>query len=106
MDQLMEKFRQMTETNKIIGDQIEQPTKNKRDPGKARTIREKLSNKNESYLAKLDLSGYFWTHGWRVTKVHRIRSCKTKKDGNQDRATWKTLWGYQISTSIGCQRDG
>ena len=62
-------------------------------------------NKNESYLTKLDLIGYYWDNSWRVSKGHNIRSCKTKNDGNQEGSTrtntlgglwnnkdWSTMW--------------
>ena len=83
VDQMMETILQLTETNKILREQQKTfPKQTHFWLGNIKKIK-KATRNNDSYLAKLDPTKYLWNHGWRVTKGHSSRSCKTKKDGYQ-----------------------
>ena len=59
----MEKIRQLTDTNKIIGEQLKQLYKTDAFLDNQGQEDKNTTNKNNSYLSKLYPAGYFWTHG-------------------------------------------
>ena len=73
---LGEHINQLVDTNDILSKHIQ--------GGEHKT-------KHESSLTKLDLSGYFLTHGWRITKVYNSHICNTNKYGHYDGSTRDNL---------------
>ena len=92
----MEKILQLTNINKILGVQLEELSKTNAFLDRQGQEDKNTNNKNDSYLSKMDPTGYCWTRGWRVTKGHSSISYKTKNYGHQYGATRpKTLGGSE-----------
>ena len=47
------------------------------------------SKRKSSFESNMDPYGYFWTHGFRVNKRHRIQTCSTLAAGHQRTASRK-----------------
>ena len=103
VDQLMETIHQLKETKNILGDQIIKISETNTILARQEQEENPLPTKNEIYHTKLDLTGYCWNHGWRVTKGHNIRYCKTKKEGHK---YGQKNWEDQRTTRIGVQCGG
>jgi molecular chaperone GrpE (heat shock protein) len=43
--------------------------------------------------SKYDPNGYCWSHGYKVTKNHTSKTCKTRKDGHKEEATRANTMG-------------
>ena len=68
--QLMSTILQLIDTNKILRDQLNKISETNEFLNRQGQEDKKSTNNNDSYLAKLDSTGYCLNHGWRVTKVH------------------------------------
>jgi hypothetical protein len=51
------------------------------------------SSGSGSTSSKWDPNGYCWTHGYKVTKNHNSKTCKTRKEGHQEDATRANTMG-------------
>lgn len=51
------------------------------------------SSSSSSTSSKWDPNGYCWTHGYKVTKNHNSKTCKTRKEGHQEDATRANTMG-------------
>ena len=59
-----------------------------------------LHEKWLAYEAKMDPTGYCWTHGYRVVKGHNSKTCQSKASGHKDEATRAdTMGGSQRNKS-------
>ena len=93
------------ETNNILKDQLKQLSKTNAFLARQGQEDKNSTDKNDSYIVKLDATKYCWTRGCRVTKGQNIHSFKTNKKGHQYGYTrakelvvlennnyWRLLW--------------
>ena len=86
-------FHQMMDTNKILWYQLKQLSKTEKFLARKGQEDKNATNKNYSYLAKLNPTKYYWTHRWRVAKGHISCSLKIKKEGHDDGYTRENTMG-------------
>ena len=48
---------------------------------------------SSSTASKWDPNGYCWSHGYKVTKNHNSKTCRTRKDGHKEEATRANTMG-------------
>ena len=51
------------------------------------------SGGGSSNASKWDPNGYCWSHGYKVTKNHNSKTCRTRKDGHKEEATRANTMG-------------
>ena len=49
------------------------------------------AKRKSAFERNLDSTGYFWTHGFRVTKRHGRKTCSTPEAGHQRMSTRKNI---------------
>lgn len=80
---LVETNQKLTETNQKLMDRVSELKDELAALKKSRTSNDRKSNRN----ANIDPTEYCHTHGYRVSKGHNSKTCRTKAAGHQDEAT-------------------